>query len=135
MTVEFDISDLTQLTAVFTAAPAKLARLIPKALEVTARKVKDDWRDDAKDQNSSHAKAYPRAVTYDLDKNTVFGVAVFRAEIGPEVGRAQGPLGFLEDANGGVRASPQRSGAKAVRKNEDDFEKGLLLAAEDALND
>lgn len=122
--IDFDFSELNTLAADIGAAKVELIPNVRKAVEVTARNIKDDWRDNAKKANRGHAKRYPSAIDYDmqLDADGVIG-----AEIGPKLG-GQGSLGFLEDAPGGIRSAPQRNVDKALRANMSDFEKGLLKA-------
>lgn len=130
--ISFDFSDLNTLIADLGAADEKIIPNVRKAVEVSARNVKDDARKDAKEQNTEHATRYAGSIDYDmkLDQNGVIG-----AEIGPKLGGrwGQGSLGILEDAPGGVRAKPQRSLQKAAKAVEKDFERGILKATEDLL--
>ena len=127
--INFDFSELNKLAADLGSASVELIPNVRKAVEFTARNIKDDWRDNAKKANRGHAKRYPTAIDYDmqLDRDGVIG-----AEIGPKLG-GQGSFGFLEDAPGGIRSAPQRSVEKALRANLSDFEKGLLKATEGLL--
>lgn len=126
--IQFDLTELNKLAADLGAAPVRAHGNIRKAVEVTARHVKDDWRKDAKRQNPVHAKGYPFKVSYDVDESAT-GVT---AEIGPELG-GQGSLGILEDGGGGIKSRPQRSGQKAAKRNEADFINGLTKAIGDIL--
>lgn len=131
MTADFDFSEVVQLEQDLGEVPVKMIPLVRKAVEVTARHIKDDWREEATRSSGIHAKHYPFTVDYDMKLNADGAIS---AEIGPNMNRSQGTLGFLEDAPGGVRATPQHAGRKAVKKNEEDFTNGLLKAAEDAMN-
>ena len=123
----FDFSELNTLAADLGEAPVKVIPFARKAVEVTARNVKDDWRKEAKRKG---LKQYAGAVDYDMQLDTDGSIG---ADIGPNLGKAQGTFGFVEDAAGGVRSAPQHAGRNAAKKNEADFEKGLLQAGEDAL--
>jgi len=126
--IEFDFSEVLSLAATIEDAPQAALPKIRQAVEITARHVKDDWRDDARRQNPGQAKNYPSAIDYTMELSD----GEIGAEVGPRVG-GQGSLGILEDAPGGVGARPQKSGQKAARKNEDDFQRGLERAVADAL--
>lgn len=119
-----DFSELADLEADLRSVGPKAARYVAKAVEVTARHVKDDWRDAAE-----RTGLYP--YSSDIDYDMEIGGGVIAAEVGPTPGDA-GSLGIVEDAPGGVRSRPQHAGRSALRANEDDFERGVLLAALDA---
>jgi hypothetical protein len=88
-----DSSDISRLAADISSLPAKAGPFIRKAVEVTARHVRDDWREPL--MGSEYVPAGPYSVTYDLAGSGWAGVA---AEIGPELGRAQGAIvGLLEE--------------------------------------
>ena len=129
MAATFDFSEVMNLAADLGDAPRKVIPLARKAVEVTARHVKDDWKPEA--AVSGGAKRYAGSIDYTmkLDQDGVIG-----AEVGPNLNRVGGGWGFLEDAPGGVLAAPQHAGRKAAAANVADFEKGLLQAGEDALN-
>jgi hypothetical protein len=133
MSASFVFTELTELAADLADVPAKALRNVSKAVEVTARGIKDDWRAVAKAESGRHAKRYPSAITYDKDRLTVFGVDIVRAEIGPEIGRPQGRLGFLEEGVAEQNTAGQHGMRLAVKANEDDFMRGLLMAIADPL--
>lgn len=125
-----DFSELYELAADLTRVPDRANRNIKKAVEVTARHVKDDWRQGAEvGRGDGYSEAYARSIFYDVK----VGAGVIEGEVGPELGRPGGSAGFLEDAPGGVSASPQHAGRNAVRANEDDFVHGLEIAVFQAL--
>jgi hypothetical protein len=127
--MSFDFSDLTALTADLGRVPDVAGPLIKKAIQVTATNVKKDWQASAKEHVvAGHARAYPYSVDYDItvDRDGV------TAEVGPNLGKAQGALGIVEDAPGGVRGKPQNNARKALAANQDDFQKGLGIAIRDA---
>jgi hypothetical protein len=129
VSIDFDFGEVLTLSADFGEAGTKVVPFARAALEVSARHIKDDWREEADGVNSS-LKRYGAAVSYDIDLNTDGGMS---AEIGPDLSKRQGTFGFIEEANGGVRSAPQRNVDKALRRNLADFEKGMAQAGEDAL--
>lgn len=129
MSIEFDFTELDRLEASYVDVPARTKRNVRQAVQVTARGIKDDWKAVARPASGGHARAYPNAITYDMKADTVFGVDVIRAEIGPELGRAQGRLGFLEEGVASQNTGAQNASKLAVRANQDDFVRGVLMAA------
>jgi hypothetical protein len=121
----FDFSELSKLAADLGAVPAKVQRNVRTATEVTARHVKDDWRDPL-----SQSESIPRgaqSVSYDVTVSPE-GVA---AEIGPVIGGPGALVGMLE--YGTPSTPPTGYGHAALQKNEEDFVKGLSIAAADIL--
>jgi hypothetical protein len=127
--VDFDFSGVMELTADMGAAAARVIPNVRKTVEVSARNIKEDWRAEAKKANRGHAKEYPSAINYDMELDTDGSIG---AEIGPVLG-AQGSLGILEEAPGGVASAPQGNARRALRNNLADFEKGILKATEGVL--
>lgn len=126
MDIRFDFGGLNELVADLGELPRKTISNTRKAVEVSARKMKDDWRDNAKKSNRrGHAKRYPSAINYDLELDSDGSIS---AEIGPVLG-GQGSLGFLEESPGGVASAPQGNARRALRSNLKDFEQGILKAA------
>lgn len=125
-----DFSEIAELAADLTSVPSEANRNIKKAVEVTARNVKDDWRQGA-EVSSSYAERYASSIFYDIK----YPGGAIEAEIGPELGRPGGSAGFLEDAPGGVRAAPQHAGRDALEANEGDFARGLEIAITNAVID
>jgi hypothetical protein len=126
----FDFSELSKLAADLGEVPAKTHANVRKALEVTARHVKDDWRKPL--QQSEMIPRGASTVSYEFTDNPE-GVAV---EIGPTYrGKGShwvgGLVGYLE--YGTPSASPTGYGHAALQKNEADFIKGLEIAAGDIL--
>ena len=131
--VEF--SDLTQLTADLRAVVLDTGVELVKAVEVTAHNVRDSWRDKLKGSETVPRGA--ASVTYDMTAGDAPVGALpgstaakeIGAEIGPELGRAQGPIvGMLE--YGTPTTGPRGFGLESLRENEEDFERGVALAAE-----
>jgi len=134
--ISFDFSGLTQLAADLGKVPDNIGPNLVKALAVTAGKMKKDWRESAKGNiRAGHARAYPYSISYDITSNAgADGKAnEVVAEIGPDLAKAQGALGIIEEAPGGVRGTPQGNARKALANNARDFETGVLKAAADAI--
>ena len=130
--VEVDSSELTTLAADLTAVGAKIRPYVRKALEVTARHIRDDWREGADiSTGAAIVGPYERSIFYDMKS----GPTEIEAEIGPELHRPGGTAGFLEEGGAGVLVPPIHAGRDALEKNEQDFITGLEQAAIDALED
>lgn len=130
MAASFDFSEIKALAADLGDVPKKTGPLIRKAVEVTSRYVRDDWRKNV--SGLIHAPAFPSSITYDLKGFSGFGATVIESEIGPDKGRAQGALGNLLEY-GSVNNAPRGDGAGALQKNTADFEKGIGIAIDDGL--
>lgn len=130
MRVEIDSNELDQLTADLRRAAALQGGLVRKAVEVSARKVRDKWRSEA--TGLAHAPAFPFSISYDLKGGAGVGGASISAEIGPDKGRPQGPLGNLIEF-GSRNNPPQGLGHGALQANEGDFERGLSRAVSDSM--
>jgi hypothetical protein len=121
----FDFSELSKLAADLGEVPAKVTANAKKAVEVTARHVNDDWRDQLK--QSERIPRGAQSVSYDVG----VGSDGITAEIGPEVGGPGALVGMLE--YGTPTTPPTGYGHGALQKNEADFIKGLEIAAGDIL--
>jgi len=125
-----DFSELNRLAADLSEAGTKVRPFARKALQVTAHKIRDDWRANAAVADpEGFVRAYPSSITYDTREL----VGSIEAEIGPVRGRAGGTSGFLEE--GTVTRPPQHAGRDALEANEQDFIDGLEIAVMDALED
>lgn len=81
-----------------------------------ALNIKTDWA--AQWAPSRHLPALGASVSFDVTGTS----GVYSAEIGPDKGRTQGPLGTLiEDANGAARNRATHAGNKAGRREEPRF--------------
>ena len=120
-----DFSELRTLAADLTRAPEESKPFIHKALEVTARNIKDQWRAKA---NRTGLGGYATDVSYDIESKAT----AIEAEIGPTPGDS-GSFGFVEDAGGGVRSAPQHAARDALEANEPDFIDGTEKAIADGL--
>lgn len=120
-----DFSDLNKLAADLASAPERAVPKIRKAVEVTARNVKEDWRKPL--QGSATVPGGAASISYDMELDGD-GIG---AEIGPEL-KGQGPIvGMLE--YGTPTTGPTGYGHAALQQNEADFEKGLSIALSDVL--
>lgn len=128
---EIDNSELDKLAADLGEVPARSGKNLRKAIEVTARNVRDEWRKNA--TGMAHAPAFPYSITYDIEGsgNRATGSRL-EAEIGPDKDRPQGALGNLIEY-GSVNNPPQGLGHGALQANEADFERGIDRAIDDAL--
>lgn len=120
-----DFAELRELAADLTAAPEEARPFIRKAVQVTAHKIKDDWRKGA-DRSGLHK--YAADITYETEEKA----SEIEAEIGPTIGDS-GSFGLVEDAGGGVKSAPQHAGRDAMEANEGDFVDGLEFALFDGL--
>lgn len=120
-----DFSELMQLAADLTQAPAESRPFIRKALRVTATNIKEEARRTA---NRTGLGGYAKDITYETHEKA----SSMDAEIGPTPGDA-GSFGFVEDGGGGVKSAPQHSLRDALKHNEDDFVRGLEIAVADGL--
>lgn len=129
MSMSFDFTEVDALAVDLGEVPDRVRRNVPKALTVTARNMKDDWRNLAKGASGRHAKAFPNAITYDVETLADGYVA----DIGPELQRNQGALGFLEEGVGSQNTAGQNAIPLVVKANENDFIRGMLLAVAEPL--
>jgi len=130
-----DASEVTQLAADLGEVPKVAGRYIRAAVEVTARKIKDDWNENL--YSEGHARLTSKSVDYDIAVGHGFAGGEFswlRGEIGPNLttkSHLQAAIaGLIEE--GTVNNPPQGVGAAALERAEEDFERGLSKALEDA---
>ncbi|MBB2956789.1 hypothetical protein [Pseudoclavibacter helvolus] len=131
MTSTFDNSQVQRLAASFENFDAVSRVNLKKAGTVTARRVKDESKALAQsDFTSGSASAYPHAIGYE----TIDRVNDIAWEIGPDKERRQGPLGNLFEY--GSRNNPPFAHLEtALEANEDDFVRGIEIAAAQTLED
>lgn len=125
---DFDFSDITKLAADLGDVAQSTQKNVRKAVEVTARKVKDSWRDKLK--GSSTLPGLPSAVTYDVESSS----GAVEGEIGFDKGRRQGPLGTISEF-GTPRTGARGFGLASLKENEEDFVDGLGIALGDTLKE
>lgn len=136
--------DLSKLATDLSRVSAETWPFVHKALERTARHVKDDWNENLGGAKNPHSrfKHVGRSVDYDI---AVQGASLLRealgiggggtgiqAEIGPNLARQQGTMaGWFEE---GMRNIPAlHPGYDAMKKNEGDYVNGLAEAVADGL--
>jgi len=128
--IEIDMSQIGVLASDVSAAPRVAGLNVRKALEVTARHIRDDWRDSL--QGSRNLPHGSRSVFYDIRGGRGIRADSIEAEIGPELDRSQGSIvGLVE--TGTPTLSPRGYGLQALEANIPDFERGLEIAIEDVL--
>lgn len=123
--IQVDFTDLLSLAADLGRAPAEASKNVRKATEVTARYVKDDWRQQA---DVSGLAGYAADIDYEL----VSKAGMIGADIGPTIGD-MGSMGFVEEGGAEVYSAPQHAASDAVRANEPDYVRGLLIAISEPL--
>ena len=122
-----DFSELMDLSADLTAAPAEVLPFVKKALRGTAMGIKKAWSADAKvARGEGFSVAYASSSDFD-ETDTANGPQV---EIGPNLGRNGGSAGFFEEG-ASVGAPAKHSGRKALEANEEDFLRGISVALYD----
>lgn len=126
-----EAEELRTLSALLENVPPNAGPGIAKALEVTSRHIKDEWSKTLDSSADGRLSGVGASVDYDVKAGGIR--RSFEAEIGPNLGRGQGPMAgwFEEGAVDGVPAS--HPGEKAMRHWEPDFEEGLSIAIADAL--
>ncbi|MFE5368215.1 HK97-gp10 family putative phage morphogenesis protein [Streptomyces mirabilis] len=97
-----------------------------KAVKVTSQKVRDDAR--SRIRGHKYLPAYPYSITYDV-KVTAEGV---EGEIGPDKGRAQGPLGNIVEY-GTSKNAPLPHLGPALDANAEDLVAGIEIAVHQAM--
>jgi hypothetical protein len=97
-----------------------------KAVKVTSQKVRDDAR--SRIRGHKYLPAYPYSITYDV-KVTAEGV---EGEIGPDKGRAQGPLGNIIEY-GTSKNAPLPHLGPALDANAEDLVTGIEIAIHQAM--
>lgn len=128
--MDVDFSELDLLAADLGEVAHGTAKPLEKAVAVTARKIQQDWRTNAK--GMLHAPAFPSSISYDISRFAGFGASVIQAEIGPDKSRRQGALGNLIEF-GSRNNPPQGLGHGALQANEEDFVRGVEKARDDML--
>ncbi|MFN4000870.1 hypothetical protein [Microcella sp.] len=130
MSIEFDFSQLDQMSANLDDAPTVAGPYLRKAVEVSARTLKDKWA--AKLEGEPRMKHAHRSITYDISVFRGFGVSILEAEVGAERGRLQAPLVVINEFGApGNNTAPRGYGSGALQETEPDFERGLSKALED----
>jgi hypothetical protein len=127
--ISFDFSEVDRLTADFHEAQSNIGEFARKAIEITGRNVKRDWRSSLAGRRALRGGA--RSINYTIRGGRAIRALEITVEVGADLG-GQGSLVFI-DEYGALDTAPRRSGANAVRANEADFIRGIEQAAADSL--
>ena len=125
--MDADFSELDDLVADLTAAPAEVVPFVKQALKGTAMGIKKAWAADAK---VSHGEGFSELYASSIDFDELDTSTGPQVEIGPNLGRSGGSAGFFEEG-ASVGAPARHSGRKAVEANEEDFQRGIAIALYD----
>jgi hypothetical protein len=123
----FDFSELNKLAADLGEVSRTARPNVRKAVQVTAHKVRDSWRE--KLQGSATLPGLPAALSYDVESNAG-GV---EAEVGFDK-QGQGNLGVFSEY-GSVNNAPRGFGLASLEENQADFVKGILMAVDESLDE
>lgn len=121
--------DLFSLARDLGEIPKETGPFVRKAIEVTARHIKDQIKDEY-----SGARNLPdaaRSISYDIQGSTGARLGGISAEIGPELGGQGSVVGLVDE--GAPRTPGRHRITKALADNTDDFESGLDKAIADGL--
>lgn len=121
--------DLNSLARDLGEIPKATAPFVRKAVEVSARNIKDLIRNEY-----SGARQLPgasRSISYDLKGSTGARLGGISAEIGPELGGQGSIVGLVDE--GAPRTPGRKRIPKALNDEAPGFEKGIELAIEDGL--
>lgn len=125
---QIDVSDLTKLAADLGKVPQDAGDNVRKAVEVSARNVKDTWK--GKLSGARQLGGAQRAISYDLKGGRAIRGSQIEAEIGADLGGQGSLVGIVE--YGSPTLSPRGYGLKALEDTSEDFQRGLEKAIEDA---
>lgn len=129
--MDFDFSELDKLAVDAGEVPTNSGPKFVAAVHRTSMSVKEAWADKLK--GSPGLNVIARTVSYDLSSFQGFGASVLEAEIGPTKGGA-GNLATISEF-GNSRHPARGFGRAALEENQDDFEKGITAAIDDALKE
>lgn len=121
--------DLNALARDLGEIPKATAPFVRKAVEVSARNIKDLIRDEY-----SGARALPgasRSISYDLQGSTGARLGGISAEIGPELGGQGSVVGLVDE--GAPRTPGRKRIPKALQNEAPGFTRGIEQAIEDGL--
>lgn len=131
--MDADFSELYELVESLESAPKNFGPYARKAVEVTARKVKDSTVSKVKGRKQLGHAAY--AIDYELQGFSGPSSGI-DAEIGYNKGFSAGRLGNLIEfgAPGSLnRLSPGSELQRSLAENQEDFVRGLAIALDDSL--
>ena len=125
---DFDFSEIEKLAADLGEVPKGAGKFVSKAVEVSARKVKESWRD--KLRGSEGLPYAARSIAYEIKGGEAIRGSTITAEIAPRLG-SQGSLVWVPEF-GSLSTAPRGYGRAALQENTEDFVTGLELAVMDA---
>lgn len=127
----FDFSELTKLAADLGKIDTFTAPFVRKAIEVTARKVKDA----ARTKVAGGARSWsglPNTIDYDIHGTTGARLGEISAEVGYNKARGGGKLGNIREFGApGKSRGPHNDLANTLEENQADFQAGLEKAIAD----
>ncbi|WP_146243445.1 hypothetical protein [Curtobacterium sp. MCLR17_034] len=121
--------DLSSLARDLGEIPKATAPFVRKAVEISARNIKDLIRDEY-----SGARALPgasRSISYDLHGSTGSRLGGISAEIGPELGGQGSVVGLVDE--GAPRTPGRKRIPKALQNEAPGFTQGIERAIDDGL--
>jgi hypothetical protein len=118
--------DFSKLVRDLGTVPDNAGDFLDKAVQVSARNIKDAWRD--KLEGANHLPHGSRTITYDTERTRQSR----SAEIGAERGRSQARFVKVIE-NGAPTLGARGYGAGALRDEEAGFDHGCQQAIDDAL--
>ena len=124
-----DASEINKLAADLGDVKNNIGPYVNSAVQRTSHRISDAWEE--KLQGSEYLPHLGGAVSYDVSVFQGFGVSVIESEIGFDKGRTQGPLGNISEF-GSINNPGRGYGLASLEENQDDFDRGLAAAAEDA---
>lgn len=130
-----DFSELDDLIADLGRVPTETEPFLKKAIEVSARNLKNDWKQRAQ-RSTYYPRTYAAAIDYDMRGYAGIGGGGIYAEIGPKLGATSGAsAGFLDEplSSAGVDSAPMHAGRAALEAIEPDFVDGIEKALADGL--
>jgi hypothetical protein len=122
-----DLTELEALNEVIAASGAIVEQEGAAIVKHGAQNVKTSWRANAAASAGAHARLYPASISYDV----VTAPGVVEAEIGPDKGRVQGPLGNILEFGTSTQAG-HNDGGQALDDEEPRFLEQIEALAERA---
>lgn len=122
-----DLTELEALNEVIAASGAVVEQEGAAIVKRGAQNVKTSWRANAAASAGAHARLYPASISYDV----ITAPGVVEAEIGPDKGRVQGPLGNILEFGTSTQAG-HNDGGQALDDEEPRFLEQIEALAERA---
>lgn len=128
----FDFSELSKLTADLGETAPVTRKNVRAALNITSLKIKKTWQ--GKTEGSPTLGGVAPAINYDITSENS-PKAPIESEIGIEVGKVQGSLGFISEFGSPSGAPAHGYGLASLQENEADFEHGIEIAIDLSLKE